>query len=111
MSRQKIVISAPGPILPGSLTMVMAPCGKKNCCCCSNTANLHGPYYRWTGVTDGKRTSVALSPELYRECSSRIANYRKLVAAFERALAHALTNAPWKEKKKNSRQSRSPPRK
>jgi len=99
MSRQKIILTAPAPILPGSLTTVWAPCGKQNCCCFSDTTKHHGPYYRWTGLIDGKRTTVALSPELFKECQKRINNYRLLLTQLDRTISQALKNAPWNMEK------------
>lgn len=98
MSRRKITLSAPAPILTGSVVSLMAPCGKKNCRCHSDKDKQHGPYYRWTGVINGKRTSVALSPDVFEECKQRIKNYRLLLAELERAALLALNNPPWKSK-------------
>ncbi len=97
MSRPKITISAPAPILPGSLATAYAQCGKKNCRCHSESDKPHGPYFRWTGLIDGRPTSVALTPAMFKKCKSRISNYKKLISKLDSAVAKALANAPWSE--------------
>jgi hypothetical protein len=97
MSRPKIYISPRSPILPGSISTVMAPCGRKNCCCHADKRNWHGPYHRWTGSIDGKRTSVALSQNILQECLSRIDNYKDLLDQWDNVLNQALINAPWRK--------------
>ena len=95
MARGKVTISVFSPILPGTLVSTMATCGKPNCACSSDPAKLHGPYYRWTGIIKGKRTTIALSHTLYRECRRRNARYKKLLQQFDNVMEHALENAPW----------------
>lgn len=95
MSRQKITISAIGPILPGSITTAYAQCGKENCACKHNPKRLHGPYYRWSGIIDGKRTTVTLSPNIAKECKRRIQNYKKLVSKLNSLISKSMRSAPW----------------
>lgn len=95
MSRPKIIISDSDPILPGSLATVYARCGRKNCRCYADPTKAHGPYYRWTGLIEGKPTSVALSVDMLKECKKRMVNYKKLTAEFEKAVTRALKNPPW----------------
>ena len=59
------------------------------------TAKVHGPYYRWTGTINGKRTTKNISKEVAKECEQRIRNYRKLQSQIERALGKAFRSAPW----------------
>ena len=75
--------------------LTMATCGKKNCACNSDPTKLHGPYYRWTGIINGKRTTIALSRKLFMECRRRNARYKRLIKQFDKVMANALKNAPW----------------
>ena len=91
----KINFSVNGPILPGSISIAYLPCGKKSCACFKNKNKRHGPYYRWSGFIDGKRTTRNISKSDMVECKKRIANYQKLVALWDKHINHALLNAPW----------------
>ena len=102
MARPKITISVLGPILPGTLVATMASCGKENCACSSDKTKLHGPYYRWTGIINGKRTTIALSLKIFMECRLRNARYKKFIKKFDSVMKHALENAPWNSTKKNT---------
>ena len=84
-----------GPILPGSISMAMGQCGKIKCRCKDRNPKLHGPYYRWTGIIDGKRTTITIDKETMKECKKRINRYTKLKAKIESVLSEALANAPW----------------
>jgi len=67
-----------GFISPGSLVARKTSCGKPGCRCQKDPPHLHGPYYQWSRVVDGKTVSRRLSEteaDLYREW---IANRRKL---------------------------------
>ena len=89
-------ISFDGPILTGSISTALSRCGKPECACKADPPRLHGPYYRWTGTLDGKRTTVTISKSEAVECRRRIANYRKLQKAIGRAVRDAQKAAPWK---------------
>ena len=93
----KIIISVDGPILPGSISSVRSRCNNPDCACHSNKSAMHGPYYRWTGVIDGKRTTKNISESVAKECARRIKNYRKLQQQLERKLKDAFRSAPWEE--------------
>jgi hypothetical protein len=95
MSNKKITIAADGPILPGSVSVAESKCGKPNCVCKAKPPQLHGPFYRWTGVLNGKRTTKTISKEVARECARRIENYRRLQKKLDQLLEKALENAPW----------------
>lgn len=97
MSRDKIIIEAEGPILPGSVSAVMSRCNNRDCACQSDESKMHGPYFRWTGVMNGKRTTKNISREVAKECERRIRNYRRLQQQVERALKNAFRSAPWNE--------------
>jgi hypothetical protein len=97
MSRTKITIVIEGPILPGSISTARSQCGKANCVCKADPPKLHGIYYRWTGVIDGKRTTKTISREVAKECERRIENYRALQKKLDQILDDALAEAPWNE--------------
>jgi hypothetical protein len=96
MSNKEITIDAVGPILSGSVSVAESRCGKPNCACKAKPPQLHGPFYRWTGVLNGKRTTKTISKEVARECERRIGNYRHLQKKLDQLLKKALENAPWK---------------
>ena len=103
MSRNKkkmLEISVPSPILPGSISTAESKCGKKNCACRGNPPKLHGPYYRWTGLINGKQTTKTISKEIAEECEKRIANFRLLQQKVKKVMIDAIENAPWKNGKK-----------
>ena len=83
------------PILPGSVTTARSQCGKHNCACKGTPPRLHGPYYRWTGFVNGKRTTRTLNKETALECKRRIRNFRKLQKKIDKLVRQSLDNAPW----------------
>jgi len=95
MSRHKIKIFTPGPILPGSISTARSTCGKLNCRCKQDDKYLHGTYYRWTGTIYGRQTTKTISRKVALECARRIGNYRKLQRRLQKIIDRALKNAPW----------------
>jgi hypothetical protein len=93
----KITLQITLPLLPGSLSTARSTCGKPNCACKAKPPKLHGPYYRWTGFLEGKRTTKTLTPEQARACKKRIANYHALEKQIQHLLHQALQQAPWRE--------------
>jgi hypothetical protein len=85
------------PLLHGSVSTAISTCGKPNCACKATPPKLHGVYYRWTGLLEGKYTTRTLSREEARECQRRIKNYRRLQRQIEKLLDQELAKAPWKE--------------
>jgi len=83
------------PLLPGSLSTARSTCGKPHCACKAKPPKLHGPYYRWTGFLNGKRTTKTLTPDQARECRRRIANYRALEKQIQQLVRQAFQAAPW----------------
>jgi hypothetical protein len=98
MSNKKITIEFDSPIMSGSISVAESKCGKTNCACKAKPPQLHGPFYRWTGVLNGKRTTKTISKEVARECERRIQNYRGLQEKIDQILEKALKNAPWNRK-------------
>lgn len=84
-----------GPILTGSVSTAWSQCGKPNCTCKGDPPQLHGPYYRWTGKAEGKRTTITISAEAALECERRIKNYRQLQRAVDKLAQAAMKRAPW----------------
>ena len=97
MPTKKITLHITLPLLPGSLSTAQSTCGKANCACTAKPPKLHGPYYRWTGFLQRKRTTKTLSPEQARECKRRIRNYRALEKRISQLLRQALQEAPWNQ--------------
>lgn len=85
------------PLLPGSLSTARSTCGKPNCACKAKPPKLHGPYYRWTGFLEGKRTTKTITSAQARECRKRIANYRALEKQIGQLVLQALKAAPWNQ--------------
>jgi hypothetical protein len=98
----KIIISVRSPILPGTISTATSKCGSKKCACKGNPPKLHGPYYRWTGLIDGKHTTKTISKEIAEECERRISNYRVLQEEIKSLVLEALKNAPWQNKSEKS---------
>lgn len=92
---KKVTLQITLPILPGSLSTARSTCGKPNCACKASPPKLHGPYYRWTGFLEGKRTTKTLSLQQARECRKRIANFRALEKQIHQLVGQALKDAPW----------------
>lgn len=88
------------PLLPGSISTAYATCGTPGCSCRARPPKLHGPYYRWTGFIEGKRTTKTITKEQAKECERRIRNYRRLQERIDRILKAEMKNAPWIEKSK-----------
>jgi len=101
MSSNKITFTANLPLMPGSISSASGTCGKPNCACKASPPKLHGTYYRWTGFLDGKRTSKSISKKAADECARRIKNYHDLLKQIDRVAQKGLTNAPWKDSKKD----------
>ena len=98
MQTNKITLHIALPLLPGSLSTARSTCGKPNCACKAKPPKLHGPYYRWTGFLQGKRTTKTLTLEQARECRKRRANYRALQKQIRQLLRQALQAAPWNQR-------------
>jgi len=94
-----IHLRAPGPILPGSVSTARARCGKQTCKCRNDPTHRHGPYYRWTGIIDEKKTTVTLTQEEAKECVQQIKNFKKLQTRLATVIKGALATAPWTRRK------------
>jgi hypothetical protein len=85
------------PLLPGCVSTARCTCGKPHCACKASPPKLHGPYFRWTGFLQGKRTTKTISALQARECQRRIRNYRALEKQINQLVRQALQRAPWKD--------------
>lgn len=92
---EKILLVIPGQMLNGSISSSYAKCGSKECRCYSDKEFRHGPYYRWTGIIDGKRTTKALTKDQYQECKRRIKNYKEFKRRLDGIHKKILKEAPW----------------
>ena len=86
------------PLLPGCISTVHSRCGRARCVCKRRPPKLHGPYYRWTGLVDGKPTTITLSAAEARDCERRIRRFRRLQERLRRWLARAMQHAPWNQR-------------
>ena len=75
-----------GFVLPGSLITRHMRCGKINCHCHDEPAELHGPYLQWTRTADGKTLTRLLPDEVadrYREWFDNARRLRETITALE----------------------------
>lgn len=77
-------------ILNGSISTATAKCGNLNCRCQQNKKFWHGPYYRWTGKLNGKRTTVTLSEAQLKQCMEAMKNYQLLKESEESQIAKTM---------------------
>lgn len=97
MSKQKKrVIHFKSPVIDGSVSTAFAKCGQKNCRCHADPKALHGPYYRWIGNVDGKKTTRTIDAELAKEIKQWMGNYEKLQRQIAQHIKEALDSAIWK---------------
>ncbi len=86
------------PLLPGCISTVRSRCGRARCVCKAKPPKLHGPYYRWTGLVDGKPTTITLSTAEARECERRIRRFRRLQERLHTWTNRAMRRAPWNQR-------------
>jgi hypothetical protein len=97
MKTKKITLQAKLPLLHGSLSTAQSTCGKPNCPCKAKPPKLHGPYYRWTGFIEGKRTTKTITPQQAGECKKRIRNFRALEKQVDHLVRKGIKAAPWNQ--------------
>ncbi len=97
MKTKKITLQAKLPLLPGSLSTAQSTCGKPNCACKAKPPKLHGPYHRWTGFIEGKRTTKTITPQQADECKKRIRNFRALEKQVDDLARKGIKQAPWNQ--------------
>src|SRR5215472_15428364 len=67
-----------GFISSGSVVQRFVSCGKPGCRCQADPPQLHGPYWQWTRLVNGKTVTRRLSPGQARLYQQWIANRRRL---------------------------------
>lgn len=67
-----------GFVLPGSLITRHMRCGKANCRCHGEPAELHGPYLQWTRTTEGTTLTRLLPAEVADRYRGWFDNTRRL---------------------------------
>lgn len=83
------------PIINGSVSTAYAKCGQKNCRCHTDPKAMHGPYYRWIGNIDGKKTTRTIDSKLAKECQEWLKNYEKLQKHVAQLIEEAIDSAVW----------------
>ena len=81
-----------GYIAAGSVASRYNQCGKANCACHANPAQLHGPYWHWTAKIDGKTVNRRLNQgeaELYNEWITNDRRARTLLTQMRTLAAKA----------------------
>jgi hypothetical protein len=79
-------LSELGFALPGSVEVRSTRCGKANCRCKADPAQLHGPYIVWTRKVDQKTVTRVLSAEQledYRPLFDNAKRLRELVTELQ----------------------------
>lgn len=80
-------LSELGLALPGSIEVRSTRCGKANCRCKADPAQLHGPYIVWTRKVDQKTVTRVLNAdqlEDYRPLLDNAKRLRELVTELQR---------------------------
>ena len=95
-------LSELGLALPGSIEVRRTRCGKANCRCKAEPAQLHGPYIVWTRKVDAKTVTRVLSPEQledYRPLLENAKRLRKLVTELQELTLQVLeTDDRWRSR-------------
>ena len=63
---------------PGTLHERKKKCGRANCRCATDPKALHGPYFEWGWMEDGRLVHKILSQKQAKEIKKAIRNYRKI---------------------------------
>jgi len=66
-------------LLPGGVIERMMRCGKPNCRCSADPAQLHGPYYQWGYSKAGRRYTRRLTDEQLQRYRPQIERGRRLM--------------------------------
>jgi uncharacterized protein DUF6788 len=84
------------PIIDGSVSSAMAKCGQKNCRCHRDPKAMHGPYYRWIGNVNGKKTTRTIDAKRAKEIQQWIKNHDKLQRKIVQMIKEALDSEIWR---------------
>ena len=77
-------------ICSGSLIHRMKTCGKPNCRCAQTPPVLHGPYFEWTRLEDGRLVHRTISREQAEIVKKAIDNYWAIKALIDDWMAETL---------------------
>lgn len=94
-ARQRLVefLTRTDHVLPGSLVERSMRCGKANCHCHAEPAELHGPYLQWSYTRENKRFTrwlTAEQEERYRPRINAARQLRELISELERLEIHGV---------------------
>ncbi|MHB8335504.1 MAG: DUF6788 family protein [Acidimicrobiales bacterium] len=94
-ARQRLVefLTRTDHVLPGSLVERSMRCGKANCHCHAELAELHGPYLQWSYTRENKRFTrwlTAEQEERYRPRINAARQLRELISELERLEIHGV---------------------
>ena len=82
-----------GLIAPGSVVSRYTRCGKAGCHCQADPPRLHGPYWQWTAILEGKTVTRRLTEaqaQRYREWIANDRQLRRLIPQLRRAAHDAI---------------------
>lgn len=71
-------LASTGFISSGSLVQRLVACGKPGCRCQADPPQLHGPYWQWTRLVNGRTVTRRLRPDQASLFQQWIANRRRL---------------------------------
>jgi hypothetical protein len=78
IARIKKSLSAVDYLFTGTILKRMKKCGKLSCRCAKDPKALHGPYFEWGHMVEGKLVHRVVSPEQAAKLQQGIENYRKV---------------------------------
>ena len=87
IARIKKRLSAFDYLCSGTILKRLKKCGKPSCRCAKDPTALHGPYFEWGHMVEGKLVHRVVSPEQAAKLQMGIENYRKakkLMLAWEK---------------------------
>src|SRR5260370_27431518 len=79
-----------GLTLPGTILRRETRCGRANCRCHADPPQLHGPYWWWTRIVDGKTVTRMLTDELYEDYRALFDDQRRARALLSELDTHGL---------------------
>ncbi len=94
MSNNKKIIFE-WPIINGSVSTAYAKCGQKNCRCHTDPKAMHGPYYRWIGNIDGRKTTRTINAKMAKRYRVWIKNYEKLQQIIDKMIKEVIDSEDW----------------
>jgi hypothetical protein len=93
-SRQQALarrLAETGFVLPGAVLSRHMRCGKTNCRCHAEPPELHGPYFQWNRMVEGRTLTRLLPAQLADYYQDWFDNARKIRAALTELEALSVT--------------------